>query len=634
MLTLAVFHLVSLLFSSTIDCREISIKKYTSGDNNDYDAALQFLQENDVLTGIMANKGAIASWKYASNLTEENKQVMLKSQAEEAKFVKESWKNATSFAWKDFKSRNETIYRWFKKLSKLGTAALPEDKLDKFNTLIADMQDTYSKAKVCAKGSPADKPCELSLEPELTEILVKSRDYDELKHVWSDWRAVSGRKMKSQFVEYVNLSNEAARLNGFRDAGDMWRDNYESETFEDDVEELWKVIEPFYKQLHAFVRRRLIEQYPDKGILADGPIPAHLLGNMWAQSWGNIFEIVKPFPKKEYIDVTKRMVEKKITTIDMFRLSEEFFTSLGLKAMTPEFWNRSIIEKPKDRAIICHASAWDFSDGKDFRIKMCTTINMKDLITVHHEMGHIQYDQQYAHQPAVFRSGANPGFHEAVGDVLALSVATSNHLKKIGLMDDRYEDEETEINGLMKTALDKVAFLPFGYLIDSWRWKVFSGEFSENELNSKWWEQRLKYQGLCPPVKRTNADLDAAAKYHVIADVPYIRYFVSHIIQFQFHKALCDAAGYKGPLHQCDIYQNKEAGKLLSDTLSLGSSVHWKEAMSVITRGKTNKMDAQPMIEYFQPLMDWLKKQNEGEKLGWKSIDPMMCPDNPFIKHY
>lgn len=622
-------HLISLLLASSTDSRETPILKYASGSNTDYDAALQFLQENDAVAQKMANKVGIASWNYQSNLTEPNKKKMLDMQLEEAKFAVATWENATSFAWKDFKERNATIYRWFKQLSVLGIAALPEEKLQKFNNLVADMQDVYSKAKVCGKDHPENKECDLSLEPDLTKIMKTSKDYDELKHVWSQWRDVTGKKVRSEFLEYVKLSNEAAKLNGFSDAGDMWRDGYETETFEKDIEDLWKVIEPFYKQLHAFVRRRLIQHYSGKGIQPNGPIPAHLLGNMWSQTWGNIIDIVKPFPDKEFVDVTKNMVKKNMTPLDMFKMSEEFFTSLGLIPMTSEFWNRSIIEKPKDREMVCHASAWDFSDGKDFRIKMCTNVNMEDLITVHHEMGHIEYFQQYAHQPQVFRNGANPGFHEAIGDVLALSAATYGHLKKVELMDSREDDEETELNGLMKTALNKVAFLPFGYLIDLWRWKVFNGNISEEELNSKWWEMRLKYQGLCPPVQRTNEDLDAAAKYHVIADVPYIRYFVSNIIQFQFHKALCDAAGYKGPLHKCDIYQSKEAGKLFSEVLSLGSSVHWTKAMSIITKGKTDKMDAQPLIEYFDPLMKWLKKLNEDEELGWKSLDPMMCPRNP-----
>ncbi|GIX89140.1 angiotensin-converting enzyme [Caerostris extrusa] len=525
----------------------------------------------------VANKAALASWGYQSNLTEANKEIMLKVQQEAAEFTKESWKEATSFAWKQFKDTNATAYRWFKSLSVLGTAALPSDKFKELSELTADMQDIYGKAKVCRFDN---KPCDLSLEPELTELLISSRNSAELKHIWSQWRDVTGKKMKDKFLRYVELSNEAACLNvsnfcrveKFKNAGELWQEAYESETFEEEIEELWQTIKPFYQQLHAYVRRKLMQNYPHSGIKADGPIPAHLLGNMWAQTWGNIFDIVKPYVHKEFIDVTDAMEEKKMTVMDMFKSSEDFFTSLGLIKMTPEFWNRSIIEKPTDREMVCHASAWDFSDGKDFRIKMCTRINMEDLITVHHEMG----------------------FHEAVGDTMALSVATPKHLKTVGLLRELVEDDENDINTLMNTALDKIAFVPFGYLIDSWRWKVFDGSIGKHELNSKWWDLRLKYQGLCPPVQRTNEDLDAAAKYHVAADVPYIRYFVT--------------------------------GELLSDMLRLGSSVHWKKAMSIVTQGKTDKMDAKPMLEYFAPLLKWLKEQNKNEKIGWTSNDAMICP--------
>ncbi|GFY78990.1 angiotensin-converting enzyme, partial [Trichonephila inaurata madagascariensis] len=620
-----VFHLLTLLMTATADCN-IKRPKYISGSNTNVEQALQFLKDNDRMASEISNKAGIASWKYQSNLTEANKEGMLKMEQEAAKFAKEAWKNATSFAWKDFKDNNATVYRWFKSLSILGKSALPDDKFKELSELSADMQDIYGKAKVCRFNASSDKPCDLSIEPELTEILMSSRNYAELKHIWAQWRDVTGKKMKDKFLRYIELSNDAACLNGFKNAGEMWREPYESETFEAEVEELWQTLKPFYQQLHAYVRRRLIRRYPHSGIKADGPIPAHLLGNMWAQTWSNIYDIVKPYPNKNSIDITETMESKGITALEMFKRSEEFFTSLGLIKMTPEFWNRSIIEKPTDREMVCHASAWDFADGKDFRIKMCTRINMEDFITVHHEMGHIEYYLQYAHQPLVFREGANPGFHEAVGDTIALSVATPKHLESVGLLEEFSEDDENDINTLMNTALDKIAFVPFGYLIDSWRWKVFDGSISKDELNSKWWDLRLKYQGVCPPVRRTNDDLDAAAKYHVAADVPYIRYFVSFVIQFQFHKSLCDAAGYEGPLHKCDIYQNKKAGQLMSDMLSLGSSVHWKEAMKIGTQGKTDKMDAKPMLEYFAPLLKWLKEQNKNETLGWTSDDPMICP--------
>lgn len=601
-------------------------EKYVSGDNTNVEEALQFLQENDRQSEKMANKLSLASWKYQSNLTEPNKEEYLKMTQEMAKFSKSTWEKATSFAWKNFKGKNDTIFRWFKTLSILGPAALPEKQFIELNDIIADMQDVYATAKVCSFMASLVEPCTLSIEPELTEILKTSTNYYELKHVWSAWRDETGKKMKKSFIRYAELSNEAACLNGFSNAGEMWREEFETENIIDELNELWLTIKPFYEQLHAYVRRKLIAVYSESHIKPDGPIPAHLLGNMWAQTWGNIYNTVAPYPKKKAVDVTDTMLKKKMTALDMFKVSEEFFTSLGLIKMTPEFWNLSIIEKPNDREMVCHASAWDFYNNNDFRIKMCTRIDMEDLITIHHEMGHVEYFLQYKNQPVVFRNGANSGFHEAIGDVLALSVSTPDHMKKIGLLDEVSHDKETEINNLLKMALDKIAFVPFGFLIDVYRWNIFDGTIKTSELNTQWWNLRLKYQGLCPPVLRTENDLDAAAKYHVAADVPYIRYFISFVIQFQFHKALCDEAGHKGPLHQCDIYQNKQAGQLLSDTLKLGSSVSWRDAMKVITKGKSDKMDASAILEYFKPLYDWLKTENKDEVIGWKSDDPMVCP--------
>ncbi|XP_035228335.1 angiotensin-converting enzyme-like isoform X2 [Stegodyphus dumicola] len=330
----------------------------------------------------------------------------------------------------------------FKKLSVLGYSALPENDFNELNEIMADMESTYSEAKICGYKSSSETSCNLSLEP------------------------------------------------GFSDTGMLWNDVYESDNFESEIKVLLQKIKPLYKQLHAYVRRKLIERYPKHGIKPDGPIPAHLLGNMWAQEWGNIFPEVMPYPEKKILDITSLLKEKKIKALDMFKMSEEFFISLGLKRMTPEFWKNSIIEKPKDREIVCHASAWDFSDGKDVRIKMCTQINMNDLKTIHHEMGHIEYFLQYADQPAIFREAANPGFHEAIGDVMALSVSTPEHWVKIGLIKEVEDDKETDINYLMNIALNKVAFLPYAYIMDRWRWKVFSGEISEDEMNSEWWNLR------------------------------------------------------------------------------------------------------------------------------------------------
>ncbi|XP_022240774.1 angiotensin-converting enzyme-like isoform X1 [Limulus polyphemus] len=637
---LCTFTITSTSLGASSNNRDISAK-YVSGDNPDEAEGFEFLQTYDKRASQECYLSVLSNWAYATNLTEENKQNLLERSLVYAEFQKEAWKNATSFAWKQFK--NPSTRRLFKFLSILGTAALPTEKLKELNEISASMEDTYSTSKICPyslqvvitdesenldddKSSSEEENCTLSLEPDITRILKKSQNYDELAYVWKAWRDSSGKKIRKRYERFVELSNDAARLNGFADMGEMWRESYESDTFLEDLENLWKQLLPLYENLHAYVRRKLISKYGNDKIRPDGPIPAHLLGNMWAQDWAGVQEFTEPYPGKPSLDVTPQMVEQNMTALDMFNISEEFFSSLGLKEMPPPFWEHSVIEKPTDREIVCHASAWDFCNGKDYRIKQCTDITMQDLITVHHEMGHIEYYLQYADQPSLFREGANPGFHEAVGDVLALSVSTPKHLKAISLLNEIADDPEGDINYLYSIALDKISFLPFGYLMDLWRWGIFSGNTSVEEMNTKWWELRLKYQGVCPPVKRTEEDFDPGAKYHIPGNTPYIRYFVSFVIQFQFHKALCEAAGHEGPLYKCDIYQSKEAGKLLSQVLQLGSSKPWTEAMKIMTGGKTNKMDAAPIIEYFDPLIQWLKEQNKNYTLGWTSNDPTICP--------
>ncbi|NXP26793.1 ACE enzyme, partial [Scytalopus superciliaris] len=573
--------------------------------------AKEFLAEYNSTAEAVWNAYTEASWAYNTNITDHNKEVMLEKNLAMSKHTLDYGVRARQFDTSDF--QDQSVIRILKKLSVIERAALPEDELREYNTLLSDMETTYSVAKVCRD----DKTCH-PLDPDLTDIMATSRDYDELLFAWKGWRDASGKKMRNNYKRYVELSNKAAVLNGYTDNGAYWRSLYETPTFEEDLERLYQQLQPLYLNLHAYVRRALYKKYGAQHVNLKGPIPAHLLGNMWAQSWSNIFDLVIPFPDATKVDATPAMKKQGWTAKRMFEESDRFFTSLGLIPMPQEFWDKSMIEKPSDgREVVCHASAWDFYNRKDFRIKQCTVVNMDDLITVHHEMGHVQYFLQYKDQPVSFRDGANPGFHEAVGDVMALSVSTPKHLHSINLLEEVMENEESDINYLMSIALDKIAFLPFGYLMDQWRWKVFDGRIKEDEYNKEWWNLRMKYQGLCPPALRSEDDFDPGAKFHIPANVPYIRYFVSFVIQFQFHQALCDAAGHKGPLHTCDIYQSKEAGRILGDALKLGFSKPWPEAMQLIT-GQPN-MSAEALMSYFEPLMTWLEKENKknGEVLGW-----------------
>ncbi|XP_057337121.1 angiotensin-converting enzyme-like [Microplitis mediator] len=578
-------------------------------------------------------KVSIAAWNYASNITDENLSVQLNVSAEVANYVRQVYKEVTEFPWENITDYN--IRRQFKKLATPGSAALSQDKYMQYDEVINKMQSTYSTAKVCQYKNTSN--CNLSLEPELTEIMIHSRDPEELKYVWQAWRNVSGKNVKEDFTKYVELSNEIARLNNYSDMAAFWMKEYEADDFPQQIESLWQQIKPLYLELHAYVRGQLRKKYGDDVVSKDGPIPAHLLGNMWAQTWNNIADFTTPYPGKKLPDVTDAMVAQGYNETTIFRVAEDFFTSLNLSAMPELFWKNSILKKPPGVELICHASAWDFYDGNDFRIKQCTRINMEDLLTAHHEMGHIQYFLQYKNQPTVYKEGANPGFHEAVGDTIALSASTPEHLQEIGLLDDPSTSDEAVLNHLYLNGLDKIVFLPFAYMMDKWRWGVFQSKIKPDTYNCEWWSLAEEFQGIVPPVERSEDDFDPGAKYHIVASVEYIRYFVSFVVQFQFHKSLCIEAGQYDPenpqnkaLSECNIYGNKAAGKLFQSMLELGSSRPWPDAMEKITGQR--KMDASGLLEYFKPLMDWLKTTNakNNEVIGWQNSDKT-CMKKPQV---
>jgi peptidyl-dipeptidase A len=488
--------------------------------------------------------------------------------------------------------------------------------------IASKMTSMYGKGKYC---KPLAKPAKDGSKEEcrdleqLTEVMQKSHNYDELKDAWEGWHKVSP-PMRPLYERYVQLSNEGAKDLGFTDVSTLWRGRYDMkpEAFEADVERLWSQLSPLYQDLHCYVRDQLATKAYKGKVKPEGPIPAHVLGNMWAQEWANIYPLVEPYKGQASLDVTAALKKKKKTEMDLVKIGEGFFTSMGLKALPKSFYDKSMFVKPQDREVVCHASAWDLAyDAKanDVRIKMCIKVDEDNLVTIHHELGHIYYYEYYNDKPVLFQQGANDGFHEAIGDAIALSV-NPEYLTKIGVFDKvPPANEKNLINLQMKDALDKIAFLPFGLLMDKWRWDVFSGKTKPADYNKRWWELRTKYQGIAPDTVRGEDNFDPGAKYHIPANVPYARYFLARILQFQFHKALCDKAGHKGPLHTCSIYGNKDAGAALAKMLEMGASKPWPDAMQVLTGTRT--MDAQPMLDYFAPLQTWLKEQNKGKKCGW-----------------
>ena len=499
------------------------------------------------------------------------------------------------------------------KLLKLSlTLATPADPKEsrELTEITARMEGVYGKGKYCPGG---DQSKCLDLE-DITRIMATSRDAAQLLDVWRGWHTISP-PMKGDFARYVELANKGARELGFADDGAMWRSKYDMppDDFGKEVDRLWEQVRPLYVSLHAYVRNKLREKYGDAVVPASGPIPAHLLGNMWAQTWDNVYPLVAPKDADPGFDLTQILKSRKTDWRQMVNYGEGFFTSLGFAPLPQTFWERSLFLKPRDREVVCHASAWDIDFVDDLRLKMCIDITGEDFATVHHELGHNFYQRAYDRQPYLFRDSANDGFHEAIGDTIALSI-TPGYLVKLGFL-DKPTDPSKDIGLLLQRALDKVAFLPFGLLIDQWRWKVFSGEISPERYNAIWWELRRKYQGVDAPVARSERDFDPGAKYHVPANVPYTRYFLADILQFQFHRALAQAAGCTGPLHRCSIFGNKEAGQRLAKMLEMGLSRPWPDALEALTGQR--QMDATAIRDYFAPLQKWLDEQNKGKPVGW-----------------
>jgi peptidyl-dipeptidase A len=596
--------------------RATAPKEPAAGSKPGIAEARAFLDKAEAHLLELSNHAGRAGWVQATYITEDTE--LLAAQANERAIAAgvDYAKQARRF---DGVPLPEDLQRKMKLLKLALVLPAPADRKEseELTRIVTQMEGVYGKGKYCPSTPPKsgdtnnDKCLDLQ---EITRIMAISRDNAELLDVWQGWHAIS-RPMRNDFKRYVHLANKGAKELGFSDVGAMWRSKYDMspDAFAKEVDRLWDQVRPLYISLHAYVRNKLREHYGDRVVPANGPIPAHLLGNMWAQSWDNLYPILAPKDADPGYDVTEILKAKKIDELEMVRYGERFFTSLGFEPLPKTFWERSLFTKPRDREVVCHASAWDIDNVDDLRIKMCIDITEEDFTTIHHELGHNFYQRAYNTKPFLFRDSANDGFHEAVGDTIALSI-TPEYLVKIGFL-EKAPDASKDIGLLLRRALEGVSFLPFGLLIDQWRWKVFSGEIPPEKYNETWWELRQKYQGIAPVGERTEQDFDPGAKYHVPANVPYTRYFLARLLQFQFHQALSETAGCKSPLNRCSIYGSKEAGEKLKTMLAMGVGEPWPKALRALT-GET-QIDGSAIRDYFAPLQKWLDEQNKGKPVGW-----------------
>jgi peptidyl-dipeptidase A len=490
-------------------------------------------------------------------------------------------------------------------------APTKEGAAAELSTIATKLNSAYGKGRGTLRGKEINGS---DIEAEMGT----NRNPAELKEMWTSWHDNVGKPMGKDYARMVEIANDGAKELGFKDVGAMWRSGYDmpADDFAALTDKLWLEVKPLYDELHTYTRNKLNAKYGDAVQPKTGPIRADLLGNMWAQEWGGIYDIVAPAGSGDIgYDIGDLLKAKGIDEIGMVKIGEGFFSSLGFDPLPKSFYERSQFLKPRDREVVCHASAWDIDNVDDLRIKMCIKVNTDDFVTIHHELGHNYYQRAYNKQSYLHLNGANDGFHEAIGDAIALSI-TPEYLVQIGLLDkDKVPSADKDTGLLLRQAMDKVAFLPFGLLVDKWRWGVFNGTITPANYNKGWTDLRRQYQGIVPPSERTADNFDPGAKYHIPGNTPYTRYFLARILQFQFYKAACDAAGWKGPLHRCSFYGNKDVGTKLNAMLEMGASKPWPDALQAFTGSR--EMSGKAMIEYFKPLMEWLKKQNKGAKKGW-----------------
>jgi peptidyl-dipeptidase A len=566
-----------------------------------------FMQRAEARLAELSMKVNKANWVHANFITDDTEALAAAINDENTAVTAELVEQAKRF---DGLKMPADLARKFLLLKLSLTAPGPHDPAlrKEMTEIAASLESDYGKGKVCHM----DGKC-LDITA-IEKFMGENRDPNELKAIWVGWHAV-GAPMRKRYARFVELSNQGARDLGFKDTGTLWRAGYDMppDQFSAEVDRLWEQVRPLYLSLYTFVRARLSQKYGPQVMPPDGPMRADLLGNPWAQTWGNVFPLLGLPENSQGYDLSELLAAKKLDAQGMVKYGENFYKSLGFEPLPKSFWERSLFVKPADRDVVCHASAWDIDNKDDIRIKMCIQIRDEDFSTIHHELGHNFYQRAYKNQPFLFENGANDGFHEAIGDTIALAI-TPEYLQKIGLL-DKVPPPEADIPILLKQALDRVAFLPFGLLIDQWRWKVFSGEIKPEDYNKAWWELRLKYQGVVPPVARSEADFDPGAKYHVAGNVPYTRYFLAYIYEFQFYRAMCRESGFTGPLNRCTFFGSKEAGGKLNKMLEMGQSKPWPEAMEALTGQR--QADAGAILEYFAPLKKWLDEQNKGMKVGW-----------------
>lgn len=439
---------------------------------------------------------------------------------------------------------------------------------------------------------------------EIDKLLKTENKLSERLKVWEASKEV-GVVLKDGLVNLQRLRNKTVQALGYKDFFQYQVSDYGMtvdemrEVCEGMIKDIW----PLYREIHTWARYTLAEKY---GAEVPEMLPAQWLPDRWGQDWQGIAEAKGLNIDEQLKNYSAEWVVKK---------GEEFYVSLGFPNLPQSFWNLSSLYPVSPDSGFkknTHASAWHMDFDKDVRSLMSVIPNTRWWSTSLHELGHIYYYISYSNPnvPIILREGANRGFHEAIGSMIGLASLQSPFLKEMGLMNQDYKIDNTQ--ALLNEALDYIPFIPWSAgVMTEFEYELYSKNLPEDQFNKMWWELVKKYQGIISPNERGEMYCDAATKTHINDDAgQYYDYAIANVLLFQFHTYIASKILKQDP-YATNYYGSKEVGKWMYDVLSPGATVDWRELLKESTG---SEMSAKALVDYFEPLMKWLKEENKGRK--------------------
>ncbi|XP_075170478.1 angiotensin-converting enzyme-like [Haematobia irritans] len=460
---------------------------------------------------------------------------------------------------------------------------------------------------------PNQDDSEIAYYPDIQRIVATTNDPAELKYYWDAWREKNTVWSAVNFYTIIEAMKKSAELLD-RPVLDLYYSGYNVEEFLKEMDRVMEELKPTYQQMHAFIRRELHKKYGSDVIDENGPIPHHLFEQVLAQAWkeGSIIEDYFPFKElPAYDGFVKNFNSKK-----MLNDSQDFYKSLGFSDLDEDFLKNRIKEEDESESLNgCRDNIMDITPK--VYMEYCRKVDFRKFMQMHGYVGRIHYAQEKKNLPAFFFHAYDLEY--PVGEAVILSASTPKHLQTIGLAKDFKFTEKTLMNRLFRMGIHTILNIPEFYVQSKIVSELLKGTVDMDTVNKRYWKLMEDYAGVEPPSDREEGSIDFPYKFYLdVEENHQTKKFVSEILGYQFYKALCQKSGDQGQLHNCDFYGNKDVGNVLKSMMSLGSTKSFKDVISKILTDNTS-LCANPLVEYYTPILDWVKTLNEQNKvkIGW-----------------